>query len=88
MPKPTKRFADEKEVSQHLIGKVKEGRVSIDGMIKYVERIRQVENQGKGGREFSLAITKLEEAKMWLGKALGALGSELPAEYRDEATLK
>lgn len=36
-------------------------------------------------REMSLAITKLEEAKMWLGKALGALGSELPAQYADKA---
>lgn len=37
------------------------------------------------GREMSLAITKLEEAKMWLGKALGAMGSELPAEFADKA---
>jgi len=39
---------------------------------------------GYGGREISLVITKLQEAKMWAGKILEELGSELPAEYRDE----
>ena len=37
-----------------------------------------------GGREVSLAYTKLQEARMWLGQALGALGNELPEEYQDK----
>jgi len=36
---------------------------------------------GKAGRELSIIITKLEEAKMWGGKVLGAIGKELPADY-------
>lgn len=36
-------------------------------------------------REIALAYTKLQEAKMWVGKCLEAIGSELPAELRDEA---
>lgn len=84
MPKGTQKFADPKEVTSHIIGKVKEGRVTISQMVDFVEALRKVENDGVGGREFSLSITKLEEAKMWLGKALGALGQELPAEFRDD----
>lgn len=34
---------------------------------------------------FFLADTKLKEAKMWVGKMLEGLGSELPAEFRDKA---
>ncbi len=36
-------------------------------------------------REISLVITKLQEAKMWAGKCLEMLGSELPKEYQDKA---
>lgn len=32
------------------------------------------------------ATTKLIEAKMWVGKMLESLGSELPAEFRDKAS--
>ena len=41
------------------------------------------EGQERSQREISLAFTKLQEAKMWLGKALEATGSELPVEYQD-----
>lgn len=63
---------------EELIGahELKELRVQIDACIKYA------------GREVALARTKLQEAKMWVGKALGALGSELPEEFRDEAPPK
>lgn len=37
------------------------------------------------GREMALVHTKLQEAKMWAGKCLEAIGSELPKEFRDEA---
>lgn len=36
-------------------------------------------------RSLALSITKLDEAKMWLGRVLGDLGSSLPKEYRDDA---
>jgi len=36
-------------------------------------------------REIALAYTKLQEAKMWIGKCLEAVGSELPEEFRDKA---
>lgn len=37
------------------------------------------------GREISIVITKLQEAKMWAGKCLEMLGSELPKEFQDKA---
>ena len=36
-------------------------------------------------REMALVHTKLQEAKMWVGKCLEALGSELPKEFQDKA---
>jgi len=33
----------------------------------------------------ALVITKLQEAKMWAGKVLEAMGSELPVEFQDKA---
>ena len=41
-----------------------------------------------GSRERSLVITKLEEAKMWLGKELGNLGGEDLNAKRDKEELK
>lgn len=41
--------------------------------------------QDKCQRELALAYTKLQEAKMWLGKCLEAIGSELPVEFQDKA---
>jgi hypothetical protein len=39
----------------------------------------------KGKRENALVITKLQEAKMWVGKVLEEVGSELPKEFQDKA---
>ncbi len=83
----TVKFASTADVNTHLIGKVKEQRVFIDGITHNVEILRGIENEGKGGRELSLVITKLEEAKMWLGKVLGKLGQSLPPEYKDETKI-
>lgn len=41
--------------------------------------------RGNGGRELALAITNLQQARMWAGEALGEIGHKLPEEYRDEA---
>lgn len=88
MPQPSQKFADPKEVNTHIIGKVKEGRVIISQTIDFLEALRKIANEGVGGREFSLSITKLQEAKHWLGEALGALGQQLPPEYRDDGKQK
>lgn len=58
-------------------------RKQIDGCIKDVKAV-QDQKPEKGGREVALCHTKLQEAKMWLGKALEEFGSELPEQYRDE----
>ena len=41
-----------------------------------------------GSRERSLSLTKIEEAKMWLGKELGNLGGEDLNAKRDAQELK
>jgi hypothetical protein len=78
-------FASQTEVTKTVIEKVKEARLAIDKNFRDVASLRKIENEGKAAREFSLVITKLEEAKMWLGKALGELGQQLPKEFRDES---
>jgi len=53
---------------------------------KTADLVARAIERGSGGREISLLITKLEEAKMWGGKALGALGEQPPEGYaHDEA---
>ncbi len=64
---------------------IKKQRVDIDRCIKSGKILLESVNRGTGGRELALSFTKLQEAKMWLGKALEELGSPLPQEYRDEA---
>ncbi len=60
-------------------------RKQIDGCIAIAEGNVRGEPVSKYIREMSLARTKLQEAKMWVGKCLEALGSEFPKELRDKA---
>ena len=70
-------------------------RKEIDVLIQYTEYLLNTENTeqdptqynigSKAGREMALVRTKLQEAKMWAGKCLEQLGSELPKEFRDKA---
>jgi hypothetical protein len=62
-------------------------RKKIDAVIGYVKFIKddKREEYEKGKREWALVYTKLQEAKMWAGKVLEELGSELPAQYTDKA---
>lgn len=62
-------------------------RVKIDAIIKYVGFVKddQRPEYSRGKRELALVFTKLQEAKMWAGKVLEEMGSELPVEFRDEA---
>lgn len=64
---------------------VKNLRVQIDKNIQEAQTLADAIGRGSGGREISLVITKLQEGKMWAGKILEALGSELPKEFRDKA---
>lgn len=60
-------------------------RVDINTAIVDAKKIADEHIQrGPGGRELSLAITNLQQARMWAGEALGELGHKLPAEYRDD----
>jgi len=66
-----------------LVADIKQMRVQIDACIRRERVIAERIARGDGGREVALSITKLQEAKMWLGQALGELGTLLPKEYRD-----
>lgn len=61
-------------------------RQQIDRIIKYAKSVRDDTRPeyASGKREIALAFTKLQEAKMWVGKVLEEMGSELPVEFRDE----
>lgn len=67
--------------------KMHDMRVMIDRIIKYAAIVKndQRPEYAKGKREIALVHTKLQEAKMWCGKVLEEMGSELPVEFRDEA---
>ena len=56
-------------------------RKEIDALIQKAESAQML----LMGREMALVHTKLQEAKMWVGKCLEAMGSELPKEFRDKA---
>lgn len=59
-------------------------RVEIDALInKAKEKKAILGNQG--AREMSLVHTKLQEAKMWVGKVLEEMGHELPNEFQDKS---
>jgi len=75
------------ETSQSIVESFHDFRKRIDALIQVSEKY--IENaDGSHNREFlrtmALTRTKLQEAKMWAGKTLEALGSELPAEFRDK----
>lgn len=79
MSTPTVSFADPKEVKAHLINTTKKLQIALDQIINSTQDINKNVIKGStGGREYSLTITKLEEAKMWLEKALKEFGLELP----------
>lgn len=62
-------------------------RKKIDAVIQYVGMVKNDNRPeyAKGKRETALVYTKLQEAKMWMGKVLEELGSELPKEFQDKA---
>ena len=56
-------------------------RKEIDALIQKAKQSQD----SRFGREMALVHTKLQEAKMWAGKCLEAIGSELPEQFRDKA---
>lgn len=60
-------------------------RKKIDANIIIAEEELKKEGSGDYKRCMALARTKLQEAKMWVGKGLEAIGSELPKEFQDKA---
>lgn len=63
---------------------IKALRVEIDAV---TQKVREMANRRplKGGAELTLSFRSLQMAKMWLGKVLEEMGSELPAEFADKA---
>lgn len=62
-----------------------EERKNIDARIQAVLALKNRDDLKGAGREIALAYTHLQEAKMWLGQALGAIGTPFPAELADKA---
>lgn len=60
-------------------------RKEIDVIIQKGQSLQSEIGREAGGREISLVVTKLQEGKMWAGKILEAIGSELPKEFQDKA---
>lgn len=58
-------------------------RKDIDAIMQRVKEI--ADTRPPGGAEITLSWRHLQLAKMYLGLALGELGSELPAQYADKA---
>lgn len=69
----------------HLLRKSIDAVINEAGAYKNQPNQEQLAGQEKIQREISLVYTKLQEAKMWAGKCLEQLGSELPAEFQDKA---
>lgn len=82
--KPNPQLAADDEVKAYLIKQTKTLRLEIDRVYKYIN-VNLLPKEKNAGRSYAIAVTKLEEAKMWLGKALADVGNVLPEEYRDEA---
>lgn len=63
---------------------IKALRVEIDAVKQKVKAMAD-RRPPKGGAELTLSFRALQQAKHWLGEALGELGEELPAQYADKA---
>lgn len=68
------------ELKGHKIKFIKSIRVQINAL---VEKLKNSESKGFSTRSTSLSITKLQEARMWLGQALNELGDTTPYVHAD-----
>lgn len=78
--------------AEELIAEIHQLRKDIDAVIQKTGSYKVDRNQEQRlmgmtniQREISLVYTKLQEVKMWAGKCLEQLNSELPKEYQDKA---
>lgn len=67
---------------EEQIKHVKQLRVSIDKNIQEVKEFQDVKLMS-GYRELALVVTKLQEAKMWLGQVLAEIGATTPYPHAD-----
>ena len=67
------------------VASMHEFRKEIDANIKKAKALLNNLNRRTGARELALAHTKLQEAKMWVGKVLEELGAPFPKDLRDSA---
>ena len=85
MDSNTTESIDRKKVEQKEIEEfLHQFRKDISFCIDKADSARQDRESGFG-REMSIAHTKLQEAKMWVGKCLEAINSPFPEDLRDEA---
>lgn len=77
-----KTFKQNNMTTEEQIKHVKELRVDIDKNIQDVKEFQDVKII-KGHREIALVITKLQEAKMWLGQVLAEIGATTPYPHAD-----
>lgn len=64
-------------------GFIRDIRERLDGMVDLLNQMKNEKEQGKpfsqnSGRELSLAVTNLQQARMWLGEALRTAGVVKP----------
>lgn len=79
------------EQAQELfVASVKNFRKEIDALVQTSEKFLQEPAPARNsyGREMSLVRTKLQEAKMWAGKVLEAVGNPFPPELADKAEVR
>ena len=63
----------------------KKFRTEVDTLIQKAAKLKNTSEFTQGKRELALVHTKLQEAKMWIGKVLEEHGHALPAEFQDKA---
>lgn len=68
--------------TEEQIKEVKQLRVNIDKNIQDVKTFQDIKKE-KGHRELALVVTKLQEAKMWLGQVLAEIGATTPYPHAD-----
>ena len=83
MAEASKEHLEKSKQSTNTKEMLHEMRKSIDALIQWAGKLKE-EDSGYG-REIAIAYTKLQEAKMWVGKCLEAIDAPLPEEFRDKA---
>ena len=69
---------------EKIVVLAKQARAQVDGLLKGIDA--HLLRKSIAGREFSLAYTKLQETRFWLGKCCEVAGNPLPEQYRDHAS--